>query len=171
MKKHKIVTEMWIPRPIDEVWKWGSDPKNLTKISPPLFGLKLSDDARTEKGAQFQISFNFKSIALPIKWKVKIAEVIADGPKRLFIDEMVSGPFSLWRHEHRFETGVDEFQSSDGKTSIKTTEPGTWLRDQVEYIPLGGIFSELANMLVVQKQIEKLFTYRRKQINKIFELT
>jgi ligand-binding SRPBCC domain-containing protein len=170
MKKFKIVTEMWIPRPIDEVWSWGSDPKNLGKISPPLFGIRLSPEARTEKGAKFEISFHFKSMPLPLRWKVKITEVIAEGPKRLFIDEMVSGPFSLWRHEHRFEEGVSEFQSSSGMGSIKTMAPGTWLRDQVEYIPLGGVFSDLANKMIVQRQIEKLFTYRRQKIKAHFQI-
>ncbi len=170
MKKHRLVTEMWIPRPIDEVWKWGTNPHNLAEISPPLFGVNLSPEARTEKGAQFDISFSLKSIPLPIKWRVKISEVISEGPKRLFIDEMVSGPFSLWRHEHRFESGISEFQVADGNPSIKAKEPGTWIKDHVEYIPLGGVFSDLANETFVKKQLENLFTYRRNKINKIFGL-
>ncbi len=162
---------MWIPRPIDEVWAWGSDPKNLSKISPKFFGLSVGPEAKCEKGAQFDISFSVASIPTPLKWKVRISEVIAEGPKRLFVDEMLSGPFSLWRHEHRFETGITEFQTGDGKGTLKPKEPGTWLRDSVEYIPLVSALGEISDKLLIRRQLESLFVFRRQEINKIFGMS
>lgn len=63
-----------------------------------------------------------------------------------FVDAQMKGPYTLWEHTHTFE--------EDG--------PGaTIIRDRVRYaIPFGPL-GELADRLLVQRDLKQIFDYRR----------
>jgi ligand-binding SRPBCC domain-containing protein len=69
----------------------------------------------------------------------------ADAPK-IFIDEMIQGPFSYWQHRHEFE---------DGPIS------GTTLyRDTVIYcVPL-GLLGDTIHPWLVYPRLAQVFDYR-----------
>ena len=65
---------------------------------------------------------------------------------------MIEGPFKTWHHQHRFSEGPE----------------GVEIRDIVHYqVPLGKL-GELFAPLLVKQNIEEIFAYRRKQVEKIF---
>jgi ligand-binding SRPBCC domain-containing protein len=65
----------------------------------------------------------------------------------------LKGPYQLWRHTHEFEETAD----------------GTLVRDHVEYaLPLGPL-GQLAHALVVKRDLERIFAYRRGAIAKLLE--
>jgi ligand-binding SRPBCC domain-containing protein len=60
----------------------------------------------------------------------------------------VRGPYRLWRHTHFFEDDPE----------------GTRVRDSVSYeIPLGRL-GELADRLVVRRDLARIFDYRRRAV-------
>lgn len=169
MKKFYIATDMWIPKPIDEVWNILTHTDTLIKISPPHLKVQLGEGARTETGARFKISFAFPM--LPIirgGWTVRIPRVEGTGSHRIFVDEQEGGPFSHWRHEHIFEQDLGEIQPQSGGPAVKSVHPGTWVRDRVEYaLPL-GIWGQLAHQIFVKKELQKMFFYRREKTREMF---
>ena len=70
-----------------------------------------------------------------------------------FIDKQVNGPFSLWEHEHRFE--------KSGKETIAY--------DIIRFrLPLGTL-GRIFGSALVKYQLNKIFEFRKTQLNKIFK--
>ena len=69
-----------------------------------------------------------------------------------FVDEQRFGPYALWHHQHHF----------------KEVKGGVLMTDIVNYAIPYGIIGRIANKLLVEKQIMKIFNYRTKEINKLF---
>ena len=70
-----------------------------------------------------------------------------------FCDVQMRGPFRRWRHCHTVVAA----------TSPVTGEPGTLLRDSVEYeLPLGPL-GKVANLVFVRRQIGRIFRFRHRR--------
>lgn len=162
---------MWLPKSIDEVWSKLTHTDTLLKISPPHLKVSLGEGAETREGAQFRIQFSFP--VLPFirgGWTVRVTKVEDTGAKRVFVDEQMGGPFKLWRHEHIFESDIEEIQGQTSKNPIKSKGPGTWVRDRVEYaLPL-GIWGLAAQKIFIQNELNKMFAFRRKKTQELFDL-
>ncbi|MEE2648443.1 MAG: hypothetical protein VX389_00505 [Acidobacteriota bacterium] len=83
---------------------------------------------------------------IPIRWQSRIT--VWDPPHR-FVDEQVRGPYRYWIHQHTLEP--------DGNTTIA--------RDLVRYDHIGG---RLVNRLMVGRDVETIFAYRRKVLEEVF---
>ena len=87
-----------------------------------------------------------------IPWRMTSVITTLDRP-RYFVDEMKSGPFARWRHEHLF--------AAEGV--------GTMMLDKVEYaLPLGW-FGRLLDRLLLARYLEKLLMRRNKHITTVAE--
>ncbi|MFQ3593236.1 MAG: SRPBCC family protein [Gemmataceae bacterium] len=75
MRIHTLQTELWMPRPLEEVFAFFSDAANLEELTPPWL--------------------NF-----PIRWRTEIT--VWEPPFR-FVDRQIKGPYRQWIHEHTFE--------------------------------------------------------------------
>ena len=69
-----------------------------------------------------------------------------------FVDKQISGPFSIWEHEHIFEKSKNEVIAYD---IVKFK------------LPLGGL-GRLFGGWLVKYQLKKIFEYRKLQLQKIF---
>jgi ligand-binding SRPBCC domain-containing protein len=92
------------------------------------------------------IDYRLKIRGFPAKWRTRISEW---QPPFRFVDEQIRGPYRRWHHEHTFE-------EKDG---------GTLCRDRVQYDMIGGA---LINWLLVRRDVETIFAYRRKKLLEIF---
>ena len=89
------------------------------------------------------IEYRLRLHRVPVRWRTRI-EVWE--PPRRFVDVQVRGPYSLWEHTHEFE------EDGSGATVI---------RDRVRYsIPFGPL-GEIADRMLVQRDLERIFDYRR----------
>jgi ligand-binding SRPBCC domain-containing protein len=87
-------------------------------------------------------TFRLRLHALPIRWLTRI-ESWERG--RRFADIQIRGPYRLWHHTHRFDPH----------------EAGTRMRDVVRYaLPLGPL-GRLAREVVVRRDLERIFDFRR----------
>ena len=97
------------------------------------------------------ISYNVAPILnIKLNWVTEITHVLEN---KYFIDEQRIGPYSLWHHQHLFE--------SEGDYKVKMT-------DIVTYKPPFGLLGRIANTLFIQKQLESIFEYRRIKMDQIF---
>lgn len=139
--------------PIDQksAWKFFSDPKNLSKITPPGMNFRIRSKIEKEETYEGQmIAYTVSPVfGIPMTWLTEITHVKAPN---YFVDEQRKGPYRIWHHEH-------EFISIPG---------GVEMHDRLTYeIPFGP-FGEILNSLFIEKKIQEIFTYRKVVLEKMF---
>ena len=140
-----------IPAGRDEVWDFISSPANLKKITPGYMGFDITSALLTSKMYPGMIISYKVSPVLGIKmtWVTEITHI---KEKEYFVDEQRIGPYAIWHHEHRLEP----------------IEGGVLMNDIVSYKPPFGFLGSIANSILIKKQLQKIFDYRKKAIGKIF---
>lgn len=150
-KVYSLKSVQKIPAPLDEIWHFFSDAKNLAALTPPHLNLKVTN-AVYGKGvyAGQVMTYNVRPLlGIPLFWMTEITHV---EEKKYFVDEQRKGPYKLWHHQHHF----------------KTIEGGVEMTDLVHYrLPL-GLLGSLAHSLVVKKELEKIFLYRYEKVIALF---
>lgn len=146
---HTLRREQWIGRPIEEVFAFFADARNLEEITPPWLGFRIlsADSPAIAQGTQ--IRYRLRLHGLPIHWTTEIRQWSA--PHR-FIDTQVSGPYRLWHHTHTFETHGAR----------------TRMLDVVRYTLPFGFLGRIVHVLQVRSDVEKIFDYRRETIDQLF---
>ncbi len=150
---HSIPGELicgdWIPRPVDEVFSFFSDPYNLERITPPFLRFRVSATTDDPVRQGTLIDYRLRLHGVPIRWRTRIEEWL---PQQRFVDRQLSGPYKLWHHTH-------DFEAYDG---------GTRIRDHVRYqLPFGRIGTFVAGSLVL-REINEIFLYRRNETRNFF---
>lgn len=151
MALYLLVRKQIIPGSIEEVWDFISSPDNLKDITPAYLGFDIKSRNLPDKiYPGMIIIYKVKPVlGIPLTWVSEITHVI---DKQLFIDEQRLGPYAFWHHQHILEP----------------VEKGVLMTDIVSYkLPL-CFLGNLANWLFVKNQLEKIFSYREKVINKKF---
>jgi ligand-binding SRPBCC domain-containing protein len=153
MPIYQFETKQLIPAKIDEVWNFMSSPKNLKKITPDYLGFEIISKNLPEKMYPgMLISYIVKPLFnIPVNWVTQISQVQYPN---YFIDTQMSGPYSIWHHQHHL------YQQDNGVLMI----------DIVTYKPPFGFFGAIANSLFIKKQLNEIFDYRYKAIEKLFPL-
>jgi ligand-binding SRPBCC domain-containing protein len=132
-----------IDLPVERAFAFYGDALNLERITPPWLAFEVTTPGPIEMGVGTLIEYRLKLHRVPVRWRTRIE---AWEPPRRFVDVQVRGPYSLWEHTHTFEED----------------EPGaTIIRDRVRYsIPFGPL-GELADRLLVRRDLKQIFDYRR----------
>jgi ligand-binding SRPBCC domain-containing protein len=134
--------------PIAEAFAFYGDARNLELITPPWLGFEVTTPAPIEMGFGTLIEYRLRLHRVPVRWRTRIT---AWEPPHRFVDAQIKGPYSLWEHTHTFE--------EDG--------PGaTIIEDRVRYsIPFGSL-GDLANRLLVRRDLRQIFDYRRDAVER-----
>ena len=139
-------SEQWLARPLDEVFPFFADARNLEALTPGWLSFTVLTPEPIPMAVGTTIDFRLAWRGIPLRWR---SEIAAWEPPHRFIDRQLRGPYRLWHHEHRFE-------ESDGGTNVI---------DVVEYAVWGGA---LAVKLGVRRDIERIFDHRRTRLIEIF---
>ena len=148
-KTWQLTISQWLHQPREQLFAFFADATNLEKITPDLLGFKVITPAPIEMKPGTLIDYKLKVRGIPIRWRTLIATW---DPPNKFTDEQLKGPYKRWHHTH-------SFTEENG---------GTRCNDLVEYAPPGGPLAPLINQLVVQRDVEKIFTYRAKVLAEMF---
>jgi len=142
MRIHTIQREQPIPLAPAEAFEFFSDPFNLEAITPRWLHLNVVTDGPIAMRPGTLIEYRLLLHALPLRWFTRIETW---EPGRGFADVQLRGPYRLWHHTHRFEAHA----------------AGTSMRAVVRYaLPLGA-FGRLARALLVRRDLERIFSFRR----------
>lgn len=144
---YTLFSEQIIDAPLETVWSFFTNPKNLHRITPEdmRFSITNSPAEITYKGQIITYKIGIFPL-IETNWVTEITHLV---DHRFFVDEQRFGPYSLWHHEHHFE------ELPDGK--IKMT-------DIVNYkLPLGSFGNLIAGSLIKKKLIS-IFAHRFKII-------
>jgi ligand-binding SRPBCC domain-containing protein len=143
--------EIWIDKPLEEVWSFFSRPENLNEITPEHVSFELlSDIEGVEMYEGMIIQYNIAPLlGIKMNWVTEITHI---REKQYFIDEQRFGPYGFWHHQHWFE-------EKDG---------GTLMKDILHYKVPYGIIGNIANALFVEKMVNQIFDFREETIEKIW---
>lgn len=148
MTRHRLASELFVPRPRDEVFAFFSNPRNLHRITPPGLGFEYQTD-EAPMAAGLEIGYRIRPLfGIPVGWLTRITEY---DPPSGFVDLQVRGPYRSWEHRHTFEA----------------VPGGTMVRDQVDYEMPVGPAGDLVNTLVVRNELTWIFLYRTWAIDEL----
>ncbi|MGE3108129.1 MAG: CDP-paratose 2-epimerase [Phycisphaerales bacterium] len=147
---YRLDVSMEIPLPIDEVFAFFADARNLEAITPPSLKFSILTPMPVQMAVGLVIDYQLRLRGIPIRWQ---SEITAYDPPFSFVDEQRSGPYKLWRHEHLF-----------GSLAGPDGAPATRVRDRVQYIPRGG---PVIHSLLVRPELERIFAFRQTQIARL----
>ncbi|GJM35071.1 MAG: hypothetical protein DHS20C18_40720 [Saprospiraceae bacterium] len=141
----------FIPRPIEEVWAFFSNPENLNRITPNDMSFEIiSEPSIVNMYPGMIIQYRVSPFwGLKMRWVTEITNV---KDQAYFIDEQRFGPYGFWHHQHHFE-------AVDG---------GVMMRDILHYKIPYSIIGSIVDAFFVDKKIESIFVYREKVVNEIF---
>ncbi|MEP6713469.1 MAG: SRPBCC family protein [Ferruginibacter sp.] len=150
-KVYSLKTVQIIPVSLDKAWSFFSNPANLQAITPQNLGFKIiSEHHGDDMYAGQVIEYKVKPVMnIPIYWMTEITHV---EDKKYFVDEQRFGPYSLWHHQHHF----------------KEIPGGVEMTDIVHYKLPFWVLGDIANSLFVKKQLNEIFEYRFKVVEKMF---
>jgi len=144
---HAFASRQFVPLPIDDVFAFFSDARNLQAITPPSLHFTVTGGAGAIRDGSV-IDYALRLHGMPLSWKTLIAEW--NGPHR-FVDVQLRGPYALWEHEHTFVE----------------VHGGTVIGDAVTYALPFAPLSALVQPFV-RRDVEQIFRYRREEITQRF---
>jgi ligand-binding SRPBCC domain-containing protein len=149
MKEFTFHTELWLPRPREEIFSFFAEARNLEAITPPWLKIQVLTPAPVIMRKGTLIDYRISVHGVPVRWRTEITEW---QPPHQFVDSQLRGPYVFWHHTHTF--------SECGN--------GTLCLDDVRYYPRGG---RLINWLFVRHDVARIFGFRRKKLTEIFAKT
>ncbi|MGD0713265.1 MAG: SRPBCC family protein [Gaiellaceae bacterium] len=137
-----------VPLPREDAFAFFADAYNLEALTPPWlhFRILTPRPIPIEEGAT--IEYVLTTHRLPVRWRTEIVEW---EPGRRFVDRQVEGPFRLWEHTHTFEE----------------QQGGTLIRDTVLYRMPYGVLGAIAHRVLVARDLERVFDYRRDAVDRL----
>jgi ligand-binding SRPBCC domain-containing protein len=127
------------------VFPFFADARNLEAITPPLLRFRVVTPDPIEMRVGTLIQYRLRLHGLPLSW---LTSIQAWEPPHRFVDVQIRGPYALWHHTHTF----------------MPTAEGTVMHDTVRYAIGFGPLGELADRLLVQRDLRAIFDFRAHQV-------
>lgn len=141
---------MWVPRPPAQVFPFFAAAENLERLTPAWLSFRILTPLPIAMQEGTLIDYRIGVRGLPLRWRTRIARW---EPPHAFVDEQLSGPYTLWHHTHTFTP-------SDG---------GTVLGDEVLLRPKGGPLAPLVMALFVRRDVDRIFRFRARVMAELFD--
>ncbi len=146
MREFSIQCAVWLPKPVEEVFAFFSDARNLELLTPSWLHFQILTDGPIAMSEGQTIDYRLRLRGIPVRWRSCITRW---EPPTLFVDEQVRGPYRVWIHEHRFREMAGMTLAED---VVRYSVPGGWL----------------ANRLFVRRDLAKIFRFRHDQLEAVF---
>jgi ligand-binding SRPBCC domain-containing protein len=153
-RTYRIKNVHVLPVSLATAWDFFSRAENLQKITPQEMAFTVTSEPGGDHIYPGQvIEYTLKPLlGISMYWMTEITHV---KEQVYFVDEQRFGPYSLWHHQHHF----------------REVENGVEMTDLVHYRIPYGFIGDLANIILVKKQLHNLFGYRTRAINERFDIT
>ena len=145
---HRIERSQLVALPIEDCFAFFADAFNLEALTPPWLGFRIVTPRPIPMRRGTTIEYVLTVRRAPVRWRTEIVEW---EPGRRFVDRQVKGPFRLWQHTHAFEERPD----------------GTLIHDTVLYRMPYGPLGAIAHRILVARDLERIFDYRRRAVERL----
>lgn len=146
MRERVLRREQVLDVALERAFGFFSRAENLEAITPPLLRFRITTPEPIEMRVGTLIRYRLRLRGAPVSWLTRIEEW---DPPRGFVDRQLRGPYALWHHTHSFEA-IDDNR--------------TLMIDLVRYGQRLGPLGTLAEHLLVRRDIEGIFDFRRDAI-------
>ena len=150
MKIYTFHRKQKLPITLNEAWKFLSNPKNLSTLTPKEMNFTIisKDDKPMYAGQVIQYSVT-PIAGIKATWVSEITHLV-DG--NYFVDLQLYGPYAFWHHKH----------------FIHEIDGGVEMEDIIDYkVPL-GILGQIVHPFLVKPKLEEIFRYRQEKLIEIF---
>lgn len=149
MAVHVLRRRQLLEHPLKQVFPFFAAARNLERITPPWlrFEVRTPEPVRMQAGALIDYRLHYRGVPLGWTSQIEVWE-----PGRQFVDRQLRGPYGLWHHRHTFS-------EVDG---------GTVIEDEVHYAAPFGLLGELAQPLLIERDLGRIFDYRHEAVSRIF---
>ena len=150
MAVHVLRRRQQLEHPLDEVFPFFAAARNLERITPPWlrFEVRTPEPVALEVGAVVDYRLHYRGVPLGWTSQIEVWE-----PGRQFVDRQLRGPYGLWHHRHTFSV----------------TGGATVIEDEVHYAAPFGALGELAQSLLIERDLQRIFDYRQQAVRRIFD--
>ena len=152
MNIHHLKQEQFLPISLSEAWHFFSNPRNLEDITPPNLRFKILRVSLDQTIYEGQI-IHYKIRIFPFVWVNWLTEITKVWDHVSFIDDQRIGPYLFWHHQHHF----------------REVEGGVEMLDAVTYALPFGWLGDLAHRLFVRRQLQEIFSHRRRVLANRFK--
>ena len=152
---YTLTAEVVLSYPIESVFQFFSDSRNLQILTPPWLDFTILDSEPERMFVGKLIDYRIKIHGVPIPWR---SEISVWEPPRVFPDDSIAaafvdvqrrGPYRKWHHTHRFEA----------------LRESTRMTDFVRYRLIAGF---LAHPIFVRPELNRIFSYRLESLKRVF---
>lgn len=145
----RFYAAQWVPTPVDKVFPFFADEKNLEEITPEILGFRVLDKSTKSVREGTIINYRLKIHGFPTRWQTLIKNW---QPNEKFTDTQLKGPYRKWHHTHFFKDSAD----------------GALLEDEIYYRVPFGMAGRLAAGWFVRRDVRNIFRYRQQVISEKF---
>ena len=149
MSGYVLERSLVVPGELPEVFAFFKRPENLERITPPWLNFRILWTSTPEVRTGTRIRYRLKLNGIPLTWESLISRY---EDNVLFVDEQVKGPYRRWVHLHGF----------------REVPGGVEVSDRVDYALPFGPLGTLAHTLMVRRQLDGIFGYRRRVMEDVF---
>ncbi len=96
---HILHREQWVERPIDDVFAFFAEARDLSAITPPWIGFKILSMSTPTIEQGTLIRYRIRLHGIPMYWQTEIS---AWNPPHNFVDDQKKGPYKRWRQVHAY---------------------------------------------------------------------
>jgi len=133
-----------------EAWAFLSNPANLNLLTPEDMQLNISSSSEARMYPGQVITYKVTIFGwLKFNWVTEITHIVDE---MLFVDEQRFGPYRFWHHKH----------------FIEEVDGNILMTDVVSYKVSWAPLDKLLNTLIVKNKLRKIFEYREKKLNELF---
>lgn len=145
MMLYRLERVVRVRAPLERVWEFFADPRNLPEITPPWLRFRIVSPVPARMYPGLLIEYRVRPFWWEVAWVSEITHV-EDGVR--FVDEQRVGPYRLWHHEHHF-------RRVGGQVEV---------RDLVLYALPGGRLGRRVAGRAVQHRLRAIFDYRERAV-------
>src|ERR1700761_401614 len=98
---HTLRRELWVPHPQAAVFDFFSRAENLEQLTPPWMHFRILTAQPIEMKQGVNIRYALRVRGFPLRWLTNIERW---EPPYEFVDVQLKGPYTMWRHTHRFSS-------------------------------------------------------------------
>jgi ligand-binding SRPBCC domain-containing protein len=131
-------------------WDFLSNPKNLSKLTPPEMQMTIISGADRPMYAGQVLQYSVTPLpGFKTKW---VSEITQYDEGRYFVDVQLYGPYAFWHHKH----------------FIHKIDGGVEMEDIIDYKVPFGILGQWVHPFLVKPKLDAIFQFRKEQMEAIF---